>query len=97
MRVVQHGRCSTPDDFAAVVQNSCIVRAEQALDAYRAAIKSRPGFGEVYWSMANLKIFRFEDAEVDAMAQQLERDDLEEETVIHFHFALAKAFEDRKN
>lgn len=68
-----------------------------ALEAYRAAIAARPGFGEVYWSMANLKIFKFEAEEVVAMAQQLERDDLSEETVIHFHFALAKAFEDEKD
>ena len=68
-----------------------------ALEAYRAAIAARPGFGEVYWSMANLKIFKFEEEEVSAMVQQLERDDLEEETVIHFHFALGKAFEDEKD
>ena len=47
-----------------------------ALRAYRAAIAVRPDFGEVYWSMANLKVFRFEDAEIAAMEQQLERDDL---------------------
>ena len=68
-----------------------------ALKAYRAAIKSRPGFGEVYWSMANLKIFNFEEEEVRDMQEQLERDDLGEETIIHFHFALAKAFEDKKD
>ena len=68
-----------------------------ALEAYRAAIKARPGFGEVYWSMANLKIFKFEEEEVSAMQEQLKRDDLGEETVIHFHFALAKAYEDKKD
>ncbi len=35
-----------------------------ALRAYRAAIAAKPDFGEVYWSMANLKVFRFEDAEI---------------------------------
>jgi len=68
-----------------------------ALEAYRGAIETRPGFGEVYWSMANLKIFKFEDTEVLAMQKQLQRDDLGEETIIHFHFALAKAFEDKKD
>ena len=42
-----------------------------ALRAYRAAIAAKPDFGEVYWSMANLKVFRFEDAEVAAMEEQL--------------------------
>ena len=66
-----------------------------ALRAYRAAIAGRPDFGEVYWSMANLKVFRFEEAEIAAMEQQLERDDLAESADIHFRFALAKAYEDR--
>ena len=67
-----------------------------ALRAYRAAIAARPEFGEVYWSMANLKVFRFDDAEIAAMEQQLERDDLTESADIHFRFALAKAYEDRR-
>ena len=36
--------------------------------------RSKPEFGEVYWSMANLKVFRFEPSEVAAMEEQLERD-----------------------
>lgn len=68
-----------------------------AIRAYRAAIKARPGFGEVYWSMANLKVFEFEDSEVEAMLQQLQRDDLSESANIHFHFALGKAFEDKND
>jgi tetratricopeptide (TPR) repeat protein len=66
-----------------------------ALRAYRAAIADRPDFGEVYWSMANLKVFRFEDAEIAAMEKQLERDDLSESADIHFRFALGKAYEDQ--
>jgi len=68
---------------------------QAALRAYRAAIAEKPDFGEVYWSMANLKVFRFEDSEIAAMEQQLERDDLPESADIHFRFALAKALEDR--
>ncbi len=68
-----------------------------ALESYRAAIKARPEFGEVYWSMANLKIFKFEEEEVAAMLQQLESGDLSESEEIHIHFALGKAFEDKKD
>jgi len=67
----------------------------RALGAYRAAIAAKPAFGEVYWSMANLKTFRFEDVEVAAMEQQLEREGLDPSADIHFRFALAKAYEDR--
>jgi tetratricopeptide (TPR) repeat protein len=68
---------------------------QAALRAYRAAIAERPDFGEVYWSMANLKVFRFEESEIAAMERQLERDDLAESADIHFRFALAKANEDK--
>jgi tetratricopeptide (TPR) repeat protein len=68
-----------------------------SLRAYREAIRLRPNFGEVYWSMANLKIFRFEDEEVEAMEHQLENAELSETTNVHFRFALGKAYEDRKD
>lgn len=66
-----------------------------ALRAYRAAIAVKPDFGEVYWSMANLKVFRFENAEIAAMEEQLARENLADSPEIHFRFALAKAHEDR--
>jgi tetratricopeptide (TPR) repeat protein len=66
-----------------------------SLDAYRAAIKAKPDFGEVYWSMANLKVFRFDEDEVSEMEQQLQRDGLSASAEIHFRFALGKAYEDK--
>jgi len=68
-----------------------------AVDAYRRAIKARPNFGPAYWSMANLKIFKFEDQEIDNMLEQVERGDLTDVEDIHFRFALGKAMEDRKD
>jgi hypothetical protein len=47
--------------------------------------------------MANLKVFRFEDAEIEAMEYQLESAELSGETEVHFHFALGKAYEDRED
>ncbi len=70
---------------------------EAALRAYRAAIAARPDFGEVYWSMANLKVFRFEPQEIAEMERQVQRDDLSESADIHFRFALAKAYEDARD
>jgi tetratricopeptide (TPR) repeat protein len=71
-----------------------IGRQQDALREYRAAIALKPEFGEVYWSMANLKVFRFDPAEVAAMERQLKREDLTENADIHFRFALGKAYED---
>jgi len=70
---------------------------EAAVKAYRRATKVKPRFGPAYWSMANLKIFRFTDDEVETMLQQVERDDLTEVEDIHFRFALGKAMEDKRD
>ena len=67
---------------------------DEAVREYRAAIAMKPDFGEAYWSMANLKVFRFEPAEVSAMEAQLAREDLTESAQVHFRFALGKACED---
>ena len=66
----------------------------EALREYRAAIAQKPEFGEAFWSMANLKVFRFEPEEVAAMEEQLGKTDLSESAAVHFHFALGKAYED---
>ena len=42
-------------------------RTQEAIESYRAAAAARPRYGEAYWSLANLKIYRFTDAEIAAM------------------------------
>jgi len=70
---------------------------EKALKAFRQAIRLKPSFGEVYWSMANLKIFKFKDVEVAAMEEQLRGGELGDSAEVHFRFALGKAYEDMKD
>ena len=75
-------------------------RQQDAIDAYRRCARAKPDFGEAWWSMANLKTFRFEDAELREMEQQLSRMPATtdgEDSAISLHFALGKAFEDRKD
>jgi predicted Zn-dependent protease len=69
-------------------------RQEDSVAAYRRAIAMQPALGEAYWSLANLKTFRFSDADVLALRGALERDDLSDEDRLHFEFSLAKALED---
>src|SRR4029077_14912725 len=38
-----------------------------AVAAYQAAAAARPGYGDAYWSLANLKTYRFDDAELRRM------------------------------
>ena len=70
---------------------------EQSIAAYRAAIVQRPDFGEGYWSLANLKTFRFTSNEIAAMQEQVDGGGLTPSAAAHFCFALGKAFEDSGN
>jgi len=66
----------------------------RSIEAYRRSIAIEPALGEAYWSLANLKTYRFSDADVATMRAQLARQDLGDEDRWHFHFALGKALED---
>ena len=70
-------------------------RQGEAVEAYRESLKLQPWLGETWWSLANLKTFRFTEAEIAEMRAQLERPGLTEEDRLHLHFALGKALEDR--
>ena len=68
--------------------------SKQSIAAYRRAIAIRPSCGQAYWSLANLKTFRFEPGDIPAMHEQLLRTDLSPSDRAGFQFALGKAYED---
>ena len=70
-------------------------RQEQAIDRYRSCVQRYPTFGEAWWSLANLKTFRFSDDEVAVMEQHVDEERLGDETRVNINFALGKAYEDR--
>lgn len=70
-------------------------RQPDSIAAYRRAIAIRPGLGEVWWSLANLKTVRFSDDDVAAMRAALDGAGLSDDDRLHLHFALGKALEDR--
>jgi len=69
-------------------------RGPDGIAAYRRSIEQMPQLGEAYWSLANLKTFRFTKDELGAMQAQLALPDLGNNDRLHFHFALGKALED---
>lgn len=69
-------------------------RRADGVAAYRRALEQSPQLGEAWWSLANLKTFRFDAADIATMRAQLARTDIDPEDRLHLHFALAKALED---
>ena len=69
-------------------------RTDESVEAYRKAIAHDPAFGEAYWSLANLKTFRFGEADLAAMRAGVANPAVIEENRVHMHFALGKALED---
>jgi tetratricopeptide (TPR) repeat protein len=69
-------------------------KVPESIAAYRRALSLEPTLGEAWWSLANLKTFRFSHEDVLAMRQALARGDLSHDERIPFEFALGKALED---
>jgi tetratricopeptide (TPR) repeat protein len=70
-------------------------RQSKAIEAYRDAALARPGFGDAYWSLANLKTYRFTEAEIERMRAQEGAASAPLVDRYHLCFALGKALEDR--
>ena len=70
-------------------------RLPEAIESYRAAAAARPDFGDAYWSLANLKLYRFTDAEMARMRTEVAAPTTALTDRVHLCFALGKALEDR--
>jgi tetratricopeptide (TPR) repeat protein len=66
----------------------------EAIDAYRRCIELKPGSGNPWMALANLKTFRFTESDVAAMRQQLAREEILNDDRAQFEFSLGKALED---
>ena len=54
-------------------QLKTVGRQQESIEVYRQYIAANPRNTEPYWSLANMKTFRFEDAEVGSMEELLLR------------------------
>ena len=70
-------------------------RQQEAIGSYRRAADVSPSFGDAYWSLANLKTYRFLDDEIVRMRAQEAAPATSPTDRIHLCFALGKALEDR--
>ena len=70
-------------------------RQQEAVEAYQRAAAARPGYGDAYWSLANLKTYRFTDEQIERMRQAEAAPRVALADRFHLCFALGKALEDR--
>ncbi|MDE2138210.1 MAG: sulfotransferase [Gammaproteobacteria bacterium] len=71
-------------------------RGREALDEYHAAARARPGFGDAWWSLANLKTYRFAAAEIGEMRAAESSPATPGADRYQLCFALGKALEDER-
>ncbi|MCL2912732.1 sulfotransferase [Shewanella corallii] len=71
-------------------------RQDDAIASYQKAYQLKPAFGDAFWSLANLKTYKFSDDEIRWMQEQLQADSTRLQDKYHLCFALGKGLEDRK-
>ncbi len=69
---------------------------ESSITAFRRAIKANPLHAEAYWSLANMKTFRFEGSEVDDMLALLGDERIPLEGQVQLNNALGLELEGRR-
>ena len=75
-----------------------IGRQEDAIRAYQDCIRLKPNNGETYWSLANLKTYRFSDEQLEEMETKVnDNNELAGKSEVNFLFALGKAHDDRQD
>ena len=72
-----------------------IGQQKQAIECYREAAALRPSFGDAYWSLANLKTYRFSQDEIARMCDEEAASGTDPVDRYHLCFALGRAYEDR--
>ena len=70
---------------------------QPSVDSYHDAIAAQPDHGEAWYSLANLKTYRFTPEEVGEMRSRVGGSNLSHMDRVYFNFALAKSFEDNNH
>ncbi len=66
-------------------------RPTDALAAYRRAVDLRAGYGEAWWSIANLRTARFSGEDIAVLEGALAQEGLLDDDRLHIRFALGRA------
>jgi|TARA_B110000977_G_scaffold96983_1_gene127816 tetratricopeptide (TPR) repeat protein len=68
----------------------------KSISSYQQAYKSDKYFGDAYWSLANLKTYKFSDDEIGVLSNMVVDPNISSDEKVFMHFSLGKAFEDRQ-
>jgi predicted Zn-dependent protease len=68
----------------------------KAIEAYQRAIELRPGYGEAYWTLSNLKTFRFSAQDTQNIQRELAAASPAGPDGTYLEFALGQALEDQQ-
>ena len=69
----------------------------EAVAAYRKALEVSPASGEAWYGLADMKTVSFSDSDVETMEKAIAAPGVSGDDRLQIEFALAKAFEDRKD
>jgi tetratricopeptide (TPR) repeat protein len=96
----------SPDNIVALAQKGSALktlgRQDESIQCLRRCMELDSSFGEAAWSLSNLKTYKFSDEEVVGIKALLARDakpgdkKLKDKDVVHFNYALGKAYEHRQ-
>ena len=67
---------------------------DKSIKSYKQSYKINNQCGEAYWSLANLKTYKFDNKEIRNLENMVLNEYINNEEKIPMHFALGKAFED---
>lgn len=72
-------------------------KTSEAVESYEQATQYASEFGDAYWSLANTKTYKFDNAWLTRMQTEVSKVETKLEDKIHLHFALGKGFEDAQD
>lgn len=91
---------SLPNDPITLTSRGHVLKTtgnySSAVSSYHQAVENNTEHGEAWYSLSNLKVYSFNEQEIEIMKSQIEKVTLSHMDRVYLLFALGKAFEDRK-
>lgn len=67
---------------------------QKSIDSYINAFAMDKYFGDAYWSLANLKTYKFTDKQIQSLQEMVKDEFVPDEEKVFMYFSLGKAYED---